>query len=274
MSTIPYPWQRTSVSGDEYVVVLDEANQAPISDRMREALLGAGVSAPGALASGIVRAIRTSALPDGDATLSEDPAAEWSCEMLSPSGITVGTSGNGVRALVDALVRWELLGFEDRRDAIPVGTRDGIRDVLSGRTGYAVDLGRWRITERPDPRVDSWRVGIGSEQVTVTLGGSTLNTVTPPETRLTVRVRDRAPRIERGVAHLDLDIHDTEHTARSSSGIGAAAAALVLRHLSPPDTPHHWAIHCSGGDIAVRMFPTEEGEHVSVSGPVTLASRG
>lgn len=274
MSMSGLPWQRIAVSGDEYVVVLDEANKAHIDARLREHLLTIGVVTPGTPASGIVRAIRTVALPYGNETLNEDPAAEWSCEILSPEGKRIGTSGNGVRALVDALVRWELLGFEDRRDAIPVGTQDGIRDVLSGRTGYAVDLGRWRMIDAPDIEDGSWRVRIGSEHVTVTESGTGFLTAVSVPTRLRVCVQHSTPRIERGVAHIDIDLCDEEHPGRMSSGVGAAAAALVLRHIAPPDTPHHWAVHAPGGDIAVRMFPTEDGEHVSVSGPVTLVALG
>jgi diaminopimelate epimerase len=38
--------------------------------------------------------------------------------------------------------------------------------------------------------------------------------------------------------------------------------------------PHHWRVDVPGGSLQVRMFATEEGEHVALSGPAELTFTG
>ncbi|MDP4899485.1 MAG: diaminopimelate epimerase, partial [Pontimonas sp.] len=51
---------------------------------------------------------------------------------------------------------------------------------------------------------------------------------------------------------------------------GAIAAALATRHWAGEGAPNQWRVGVPGGSLAVRMFATEEGEHVSLSGPAEL----
>ena len=55
-----------------------------------------------------------------------------------------------------------------------------------------------------------------------------------------------------------------------SCGTGAMAAALATRHWAGAGAPNHWKVNVPGGSLGVRMFATEEGEHVSLSGPAQL----
>ena len=258
-------WQRIRVCGDDYVVLLDPSNDLWVTGAVLHEIRALGGPR---LATGVIRAIHTVHASNADQILREDPAAAWSCDVRSPDGTPVRTSGSGVRALVHALVGWGELAFEDRRDAIPVGTPGGIRDVLIGRSGYAVDLGRWRSLGN-DGTVT---VQIGGERVTVVTGGHLDHDPVPA--RLQGHVSPAQMRVERGIAHARVTICDREDPDRQASSLAAAAAALVLRHLGPLDTPHHWAIEMPGGTIGVRMFATEDGEHVSVSGPVTVIATG
>jgi diaminopimelate epimerase len=52
-----------------------------------------------------------------------------------------------------------------------------------------------------------------------------------------------------------------------SCGTGAVAAALAARHFLGETAPHHWRVTVPGGQLGVRMFPAEDGEHVGLSGP-------
>jgi diaminopimelate epimerase len=38
--------------------------------------------------------------------------------------------------------------------------------------------------------------------------------------------------------------------------------------------PNQWSVDVAGGTVGVRMFPTEDGEHVSLSGPAELVYSG
>mgnify|MGYP001001538875 CR=1 FL=1 len=55
---------------------------------------------------------------------------------------------------------------------------------------------------------------------------------------------------------------------------GVAAAALAVRHWAGPAAPDQWRVDVPGGTLGVRMFPTEEGEHVGLSGPAVLVYSG
>ena len=55
---------------------------------------------------------------------------------------------------------------------------------------------------------------------------------------------------------------------------GLVAAALATRHWAGEGAPHNWRVDVPGGTLAVRMFPTEEGEHVALSGPAELVYTG
>ena len=59
-----------------------------------------------------------------------------------------------------------------------------------------------------------------------------------------------------------------------SCGTGTAAAALAVRHWAGALAPHHWRVEVPGGTLAVRMFPTQDGEHVALSGPAQLVYTG
>lgn len=221
-----------------------------------------------------VRVTRSKAHPHGEVALAEDIAATWFVDFVTADRSDAPTSGHGVRAAVQALTHSGLLIAQDRRDAIPIGTRFGVRDVLLGRAGLAADLGRWRMTA--DPHSGMWRVTIaGAEWSVVRIQDLERWDARELQANHLERCAVVAPesvRTSEGIGLADTRIF-LRSEERRSSATGAAAAALILRHLLPRDTPHHWAIGFRGGaegTLAVRMFPTEEGEHVSISGPVEV----
>lgn len=59
-----------------------------------------------------------------------------------------------------------------------------------------------------------------------------------------------------------------------SHGEAAAAAALLARYLGGKKMPHHWRVASAAGALGVRMFPTESGEHVSISGGAEVLFEG
>lgn len=268
------PWQRIDVAGERVLVLLDPDNR---SGTTLADLIAPSTSVSGEDPQTVVRAMKSEHTEQGQRALAEDPAALWWCEASTVHGEPLGTTVGGVLALVDALIRWRVLDITDRREAIPVATDDGIRDVLLGRAGYAVDLGRWRLTH--DAR-DLTTVQIGSAQTRVQLDDSpeafthvhTACHAGAPEASamLSATTSLAEVRVERGIAHGRVNNIGCEHSTFGGNALAAAATALVLRHRSTRDAPHHWSVQQQDSSVGVRMFATEEGEHVSVSAAAEL----
>jgi diaminopimelate epimerase len=53
-----------------------------------------------------------------------------------------------------------------------------------------------------------------------------------------------------------------------------AAAALATRHWAGAAAPNAWRVDVPGGTLGVRMFATQDGEHVGLSGPAELVYTG
>lgn len=205
----------------------------------------------------VVCAVPTSHEPNARTILAQDPAATWFARVFR-DGTPQAVSGDGVRVLLAALLDSGTMYLNDRRDAVPFATPHGIRDVLLGRAGSAVDIGRWGFlhTDR-----EFATVNFSGSMRHVSFSGEAPHTVQAAET---VLVNPQQLQLTEGILRVPARVVTWAGQERASSGLGAAACALALRHTLPPDAPHHWLVQFPGGDIAVRMFPTEEGEHVSV----------
>jgi diaminopimelate epimerase len=81
------------------------------------------------------------------------------------------------------------------------------------------------------------------------------------------------PLIKEGVASISMRVHERGVGETLSCGTGIAAAALAIRHWAD-NGQNYWRVRVPGGEVGVRMFPTEDGEHVSISGPAELVYSG
>jgi diaminopimelate epimerase len=82
------------------------------------------------------------------------------------------------------------------------------------------------------------------------------------------------PMIANGVGYVDMRVFERGSGETLSCGTGIVAAALATRHWAGQGAPNQWQVTVPGGKLGVRMFPTEEGEHVGLSGAAELVFDG
>jgi diaminopimelate epimerase len=82
------------------------------------------------------------------------------------------------------------------------------------------------------------------------------------------------PMITNGVGKISMRVFERGVGETLSCGTGIVAAALATRLWAGSDAPNQWSVEVPGGTLGVRMFATEEGEHVGLSGPAELSFAG
>jgi diaminopimelate epimerase len=241
---------------------------------------------------GVIRAVRSSRLPAGAASLREDADAEWFMDYVNSDGSPSEMCGNGIRVFVRYLLESGLLELAPGQ-SVPIGTRSGVRDVQRLSDGFAADLGRWRL-DGGEPLVRArglpvarpgLGINVGNPHVVVAVASDDeLDAIdlsgTPeldPEPSSGANVEfvvPRDPLVVDGIGRIRMRVHERGSGETLSCGTGAVAAALAVRHWAGPEAPNEWRVELPGGVLGVRMFPTQEGEHVSLSGPAALVFHG
>ena len=241
---------------------------------------------------GVLRAVRSARLPDGAAALAEDESAEWFMDYHNADGSPSEMCGNGIRVFTQFLIDNSLAELA-AGDTLAIGTRGGVRDVQRNLSGFQVDLGRWSF-DGGEPLVRAkglavarpgLGINVGNPHVVVAvasveeLDGADLSYLpvldpTPPAGANIEFVVAADPMIKNGVGHIRMRVHERGSGETLSCGTGAAAAALAVRHYAGTGAPNQWKVEVPGGTLGVRMFPTEDGEHVALSGPVELVYDG
>ena len=243
-------------------------------------------------ADGVIRAVRSKALPDGAASLAEDDAAEWFMDYHNSDGTVSEMCGNGIRVYARFLLENGLAELPPGQ-TLPIGTRGGVRDVQRNATGYQVDLGRWSLDGgEPLVRARNLKVArpglginVGNPHVVVALSTddelesadlSWIPVLDPePEVGANVEfVVPRDPLVKDGIGHIRMRVHERGSGETLSCGTGAVAAALATRYWAGESAPSQWRVEVPGGVLGVRMWPAEDGEHVSLSGPAEFAFDG
>jgi len=243
-------------------------------------------------ADGVIRAVRSSNLDAGASALAEDADAEWFMDYHNADGSVSEMCGNGIRVLAHFLVT-EGFVTPQTGDTVSIGTRAGVKDVLVGANGFQVDLGRWKL-EEGERLVRAKNLDIARPGVSINLGNPhiavavadedelqridlTYQPLVEPEMPGGVNIEfvmPEEPLVADGVARIKMRVHERGSGETLSCGTGAVAAALAFRYWGGPETPNTWRVDVPGGRLSVRMFATEEGEHVSLSGPAELVYSG
>jgi diaminopimelate epimerase len=242
-------------------------------------------------ADGFIRVVKSAKLPEGKEILAIEPAAVWFMDYYNADGNAAEMCGNGVRIFARYLLDRGLAKIEGG-STLAVGTRAGVKDLTQGSNGFAVDLGRWKLTTEFTVEAKGIEVArpgqgieIGNPHVVVALSSDTelrelklfeAPVVEPkPENGANVEfVVPSEPMIQNGVGYFSFRVHERGVGETLSCGTGIAAAALATRYWAGASAPNQWQVQALGGLVAVRMFATEDGEHVSISGPAELTFDG
>ena len=242
---------RGHATGNDFVLVSDPAGAIDLTNAECAVLT---VAIHGGGADGVIRAVRSEHIPEGVALLETDPDAEWFMDHRNPDGSNAELCGNALRVFVAFLMAEDLVDLK-HGDRIAIATRHGVKDVQVGSNGvFRVDLGRWRF--RDDSTNSNPTMFV-------------VNRVSDALDAVTVEPFD--PLVDDGIGRLSVRMNDNVTHSTHSWATAAAAAALATRHRVGPGAPHNWRVDIPDGSLGVQMFPTEDGEHLSLSGTVELA---
>jgi diaminopimelate epimerase len=281
-------------TGNDFVLFADpDATVDLTPDRIRaiaDRRFGVG-------ADGVIRAVRSDAIPEGQAILAEDPDATWFMDYHNADGSVAEMCGNGIRVFARYLTEAGLVHLEPGR-TLTVGSRKGVVDIQRSTNGFAADLGRWglgiegggsddvlvRAKDLPNAR-PGLGIDVGNPHVVVAvasedeLAGIDLTYIPvldpAPASGANVEfVLPGDPLVTDGVGEITMRVHERGSGETLSCGTGAVAAALATRYWAGVSAPNTWRVRVPGGVLTVRMTATEDGEHVSLAGPAELVFSG
>jgi diaminopimelate epimerase len=273
-------------TGNDFVLFADADGEYDLNAEQVRALTNRHTGIGG---DGILRAARTVDSAEVAHLIEQEPGATWFMDYRNADGSIAEMCGNGIRVFADFLVSTGLATLTPG-ETLPIATRSGIRDVTVSASGhYQVDLGRWALSGDDPlvhvPGLDVPRPGLGitvpnPHAVVILADSDELESLDlsrvpamkpePAEGANVEFVVPHDPLVDDGVGRIRMRVFERGVGETLSCGTGAVAAALAARHFAGESAPHHWRVDVPGGSLAVRMFPTEEGEHVSLSGPSQL----
>lgn len=281
------PFSKGHGTGNDFVLIADPDGALELD---ADALTALADRHTGIGGDGVIRAVRSSALREGLAALTEDPDAEWFMDYHNADGSPAEMCGNGIRVFGEFLIASGLVDLAPG-DSMPVGTRGGVRTLERTADGWACDLGPWVVDEDREVTVAARElhidrpglpVDVGNPHVVVALADpdelDALDLSAPP--MLDPEPADGAnvefvvpgdPLVADGVGRIRMRVHERGSGETLSCGTGAAAAALAIRHWAGAGAPDRWEVRVPGGTVHVRMLP---GDRVELSGPAELVYSG
>lgn len=248
-------------------------------------------------ADGVIRAVRSESLPEGQALLAEDPAATWFMDYHNADGTVAEMCGNGIRVFARYLTESGLVELA-AGETLTVGSRKGLVDIQRTTNGFSADLGRWGLgiegggsddvlvrAKNLDRARPGLGIDVGNPHVVVALATEdeladvdlTYVPVLDPAPAAGANVEfvlPGDPLVQDGVGQITMRVHERGSGETLSCGTGAVAAALATRYWAGNGAPDTWRVRVPGGVVTVRMFAAEDGEHVALSGPAELVFSG
>lgn len=276
-------------TGNDFVLFLDAEGKTSLTTQQIAAICDRHF---GVGADGLIRVVKSENLADGKAILSEEPSAVWFMDYYNADGSVAEMCGNGTRVFARYLTEKGLVQLADGQ-TLSIGTRAGVKDLQRNQAGFAVDIGRWKLDggevlvhadgiEVARPGIG---INVGNPHVVVALAeGKELAALNLHEAPGIEPVPDDGanvefvvpsePMIKDGVGHITMRVFERGVGETLSCGTGICAAALATRHWAGAGAPNIWQVTVAGGTLGVRMFATEDGEHVGLSGAAELVFDG
>lgn len=275
-------------TGNDFVLVHDPDNSIDLTPKQVAKICDRHF---GIGADGFIRVVESKFVAEGIELLKASPEAQWFMDYRNADGSIAEMCGNGVRVFARYLIE-KGLAKVGNGETLTVGTRAGVRDVQPNRAGFAVDMGRWKLDDE---------VTVHAHQLSVSRPGQGINVGNPhvvvalasheelknldltqapkldplPEHGANVEfVVPAEPMVVDGVGSIDMRVFERGVGETLSCGTGIVAAALATRYWAGKGAPNIWTVTVPGGTLGVRMFPTEEGEHVGLSGAAELVFEG
>ena len=276
-------------TGNDFVLILDPDGELDLSPEQVRQLCDRNF---GVGADGVIRVVPTKFMSEAKKIFAEEEKANWFMDYRNRDGSIAEMCGNGVRVFARFLTEKGLVELPEG-ETLYVGTRAGVKDIQRNKAGFVVDMGRWK----PDSTeylvkatgLDVARLGqginVGNPHVVVALASeeeleSLELSKAPkisPETENGANVEfvvPAEPMVLNGVGRIKMRVFERGVGETLSCGTGIVAAALATRLWAGADAPNHWSVEVPGGVLGVRMFATEEGEHIGLSGPAELTFSG
>ena len=242
-------------------------------------------------ADGFIRVVESKYLAEGVKVLEEAPEATWFMDYRNADGSKAEMCGNGVRVFARYLIEKGLVSTENGQ-TLAVGTRAGVRDIQPNRAGFAVDMGRWRLTDEVTVHAD--RLSVARPGQGINVGNPHVVVALATDSELKALRLGEAPQLEPaqvnganvefvvpadpmvvdGVGYIEMRVFERGVGETLSCGTGIVAAALATRNWAGAGAPNIWQVTVPGGTLGVRMFATEDGEHVGLSGAAELTFDG
>ena len=276
-------------TGNDFVLVLDPEGKLEINAeqiaKICDRHFGIG-------ADGFIRVIKSKNHSEGARILEEEESAEWFMDYYNADGSIAEMCGNGTRVFARYLTERGLVELADG-DTLSIGTRAGVKDLQRNMSGFAVDIGRWKLSG-PDALITASGLEVSRPAIGLSLGNphyvvalaskaelASLNLhnipqIEPaPESGANVEfVVPAEPMIKDGVGYIEMRVHERGVGETLSCGTGICAAALATRYWAGAGAPNIWQVTVPGGTLGVRMFATQDGEHVGLSGSSELVFDG
>ena len=275
-------------TGNDFVLIHDPNDSLNLSPKQVAKLCDRHF---GIGADGFIRVVESKHVPEGQKLLKESPEATWFMDYFNADGSVAEMCGNGVRVFARYLIEKRLVTVSNG-ETLTVGTRAGVRDVQPNRAGFAVDMGRWKLEDEVTVHAHQLPVGrpgqginVGNPHVVVALASieelKNLDLTQAPKLEPAPAnganvefVVPADPMVVDGVGSIDMRVFERGVGETLSCGTGIVAAALATRFWAGAGAPNIWTVTVPGGTLGVRMFPTEEGEHVGLSGAAELVFDG
>jgi diaminopimelate epimerase len=259
---------------NDFVILLDPENElgltAALTARLCDRRAGLG-------ADGVLRAVRTAAIPDtvwpGDTRAGD--RVEWFMDYRNADGSIAEMCGNGIRVFARYLLEHQLAGGP----AFGVATRSGVRQLRAELDGQlTVDMGAATVLGPGQAVLDGavyrgLRISVGNPHLACLVDDELdkFDLSTPPGLDPADFPDGGNVELVRvtGPAAVSMRVHERGSGETRSCGTGAVAAAAAAHHAAGPATGR-WQVTVPGGQLTVTLDPATSW----LTGPAVIVAEG